>query len=57
MEPEPKKSLKREEILNDFRLAAKGDIERFKTLVNKRFGSSVIQTAMNLWHQWHPQIA
>ena len=56
IEPKPAPALTHEEIIKDFFLAAKGDISRFEQLVTKRFGSSIIETAMNLWNQRTPQV-
>jgi len=50
-EPQASRPITKEERIKDFMLVAKGDLERFKTLVTKRFGSSAMQTALNFWSQ------
>lgn len=57
IEPKPARALTREEQINDFRVIAKGDLEKFKVLVEKRYGSDAVHYALDLFSNWTPLIA
>lgn len=46
----------REEIIQRFRHAAKGDFEKFKSFMLRRFGIGAIDCALDLWPDYKPLI-